>query len=397
VANFEIDGARRIGEVLPQAVVDAMQLGSSMRQLLMSAGLVVLGGLCTDLWAQPSYCTTGGPQLWANLEACGWPGPANTGYPTGMVLTNTTGRVITTNNTVIDGERINGQLVIRATNVTVRNSYISWDGGGAGGSGVIKVEVGASVTIDHVEINGLNHTHACVWHEGSAMTATAVKCYGVNDGMFSWHQSTRADSGDNVNISNSYFSNFTTNAANGHIDGFQTEGASHGRLTHNTFNMGGNASGVISIWDSLTNANDWIIQDNLITGGGFSMYAEDYSGPGYTIATENVPNSAVGGYTVTNIQYLNNKFSTSQYPHGASNTAPCVGVWGTWFVRGNWPPYYGGPTDLWNQGGSIRSGNVVIETGENIDRGGPSGCEGWNTSPPPPPPSLPAPQNLRIL
>ena len=86
----------------------------------------------------------------------------------------------TTNNAVINGERISGQLVIRAQNVTVKNSYISWDGGGTGGSGVIKIEAGFSATIDHVEINGLNHTHACIWHEGSSMTAKAINCYGIN-------------------------------------------------------------------------------------------------------------------------------------------------------------------------------------------------------------------------
>jgi hypothetical protein len=36
------------------------------------------------------------------------------------------------------------------------------------------------------------------------------------------------------------------------------------------------------------------------------------------------------------------------------------------------------PVDV---GGSLRSGNVVLETGQNIDRGGPDGCEGANTSP----------------
>ena len=91
--------------------------------------------------------------------------------------------------------------------------------------------------------------------------------------------------------------------------------------------------------------------------------------------------SAAGGHAVTNIRFLDNRFSTSQYPHGAANHSRCVGVWGTWFFRGRWPPYFGGPTDLWNVGGSLRSGNVVLETGQNIDRGGPDGCEGANTSP----------------
>ena len=92
---------------------------------------------------------------------------------------------------------------------------------------------------------------------------------------------------------------------------------------------------------------------------------------------------------VTNIRFLDNRFSTSQYPHGAANHSRCVGVWGTWFFRGPWPPYFGGPTDLWNVGGSLRSGNVVLETGRNIDRGGPDGCEGANTSPAPAGPITP--------
>lgn len=32
----------------------------------------------------PAYCAAGGSQLWNNLEACGWPGPGNTG-PTGAL------------------------------------------------------------------------------------------------------------------------------------------------------------------------------------------------------------------------------------------------------------------------------------------------------------------------
>jgi hypothetical protein len=77
-----------------------------------------------------------------------------------------------------------------------------------------------------------------------------------------------------------------------------------------------------------------------------------------------------------NVIFLNNYFST--------RLNPCVGKYGVWFYRGRWPPYQGGPTDLWNQGGSLRSGNIVLEIGENIDTGGPSGCEGHCTSPPAP-------------
>ena len=68
--------------------------------------------------------------------------------------------------------------------------------------------------------------------------------------------------------------------------------------------------------------------------------------------------SPVGGNTVTNINFTNNKFSR--------RAANCVGNFGVWFYRSSWTPYFGGPTDGWH-----RSGNVVIETGESVDAGNP--------------------------
>jgi hypothetical protein len=349
--------------------------------------------------------------VWQNLEACGWPGPANTGpdlsqCPGGVLTTNsgpTTRKItISTPGTVISCENITGSLQVAAQNVTIKNSIVSFDGGGAGGTGVININDGASATVDHVELNGLDHTHACIWDEGvkgsalpNSMVAKSVNCHDVNDGIFSWWwpADKNAGAGSDFIIQDSYFHDFTENAANGHIDGYQTEGAQNGTITHNTYLMrrtpndvtvpGAGMDSAIAVWDDYNQgssptglvAGNFTISNNLINGGGaFAMYAEDYSGPN-GIATENVPNSAVGGDSLTNMRYLSNIFSTNL--DGA-----CIGQYGTWFYRGSWTPYFGGPTDLWNQGGSTRSGNTVLETGENIDTGGPSGCEGYNSSPP---------------
>ncbi len=55
-----------------------------------------------------------------------WPGPANTGVPVGTVLTPYTGPcTITVANTVIDSKIISCELLIRADNVTIRNSHIN--------------------------------------------------------------------------------------------------------------------------------------------------------------------------------------------------------------------------------------------------------------------------------
>ena len=119
----------------------------------------------------PALCASGGTYLWSNLETCGWPGPTNTGVPTGVSPSTYSGpTTITANNTIIDGKQINGSLTINAQNVTIKNSLVNYSGGGGGGSGAIKILSGATAIIDHVEINGNSAVHSCIWHEGSSVT-----------------------------------------------------------------------------------------------------------------------------------------------------------------------------------------------------------------------------------
>ena len=280
-------------------------------------------------------CTT---SVWSNLAACGWAGPGNTGYPAGTALrtTATSGKTVTVDNTVIDGEKISGGLVIEAKNVIVRNSWITNSAGGANASAVVDVAPGASATITHNTLDGLNATHACIWHEGTSVVASSNNLFGCNDGIFSWK-------GDNFTLTDNYIHTLTTQAANGHVDGFQTEGAANGVIRHNTFDISQDQTSAIAIWNSLKSSSNILIDSNLIAGGGFSVYAEDYS------PSEASP---AGGYTVTNIRITNNRFSTVHFG--------CVGYYGVWFPRG-------APTDGWN-----RTGNTVLETGAKVDAGNPT-------------------------
>jgi hypothetical protein len=235
----------------------------------------------------------------------------------------------------------------------VKNSIVRYDSGKSGtaanGTAVIVVDDGASATIDHVEVDGKNGVHACIWHQGTSMTAQAVNCHGINDGIFSWADTSFSPTtGDNFTIADSWFHDFTSRTANGHIDGYQTEGASNGVIRHNTYQMTTEADSAVAIWDSLKSSSDILVENNLIEGGGASVYADDYS------PSESSPQ---GGFSVTNITFTDNVFST--------HVAPCVGAFFAWYARPN-EPYGGGPTDGWH-----RSGNTVLETGENIDRGNP--------------------------
>ena len=274
------------------------------------------------------------PKSFQEAIAAGWPGPNNTGYLPGAQLVNTSSRTIRTDNTVIDREKISGGLVIAAKNVTVRNSWIISSfgtGESVNATGVIKMQPGASATIERCTLDGSNRTHAGIWYEGTSLVARENNIFGVNDGIFSWD-------GDNFTVENNYLHGFTTEASNGHIDGFQTEGASHGVIRHNTFDITQDQNAAVAIWNSRRNSDDILVDSNLMAGSGFVVYAEDYS------PSEQNP---AGGFTVTNIRFTNNLFSTVHYP--------CVGNWGVWFTRG-------APSDGWK-----RTGNQVLETGQNLD------------------------------
>jgi hypothetical protein len=290
-------------------------------------------------------CTT---DVWHHLEVCGWAGPANTGHAPTTVLKPTNGRTITVDNTVVDGEKIIGALRIAAKNVTVKNSWIISDysylgtGRALNGTGVITIGPGASATISHCTLDGSNTTHAGIWHMGESMIATANNISRINDGIFSWPDSSSPRAGWNVMIQDNYFHDFTTLAANGHIDGYQTEGASHGIIRHNTFFITQGQNAAVSIWNSSRDSDDFLIDNNLAAGSGFLMYAEDYS------PSEQRPS---GGFAVTNIVHTDNRFSTAIFP--------CAGQFGVWYPRG-------APTDGWH-----RSGNTILETGENVDSSNP--------------------------
>lgn len=300
----------------------------------------------TTTTASAAVCSTA--QVWNNLDACGWPGPASTGYPDGQVFSKTVsgGLVITADNTVIDGYKISGGVQVRAQNVTIKNSWITNNAGGANGSGVVNINPGYSATIDRNLLDGQNATHTCIWHEGKSMVATGNECIGANDGIFSWASKVGVDgTGDNFRIENNWLHAFTTSAANGHVDGYQTEGAKNGVIRHNTIDVSESQTSAISIWNSRKSADNIVVDNNLLTGGGFTVYAEDYS------PSEASP---AGGYSVTNISFTNNRFSTVHYS--------CIGYWGVWFPRG-------APTDGWK-----RTGNVVLESKLAVDSGNPAGC-----------------------
>lgn len=301
-------------------------------------------------------CASSGDYVWSHLSRCGWPGPGNTGPRPGRCPGDTLRARghdprsvihVRTSGAVISCRRVEGCLSIEARDVTVRDVAVRCTTGlrgeAANGSGVIAVEDGASARVVHVATDGLRGVHACVWHQGVALVVRALDCHGVDDGIFSWPDTGYSRStGDHFTIRDSWLHDFTTRTANGHVDGYQTEGAAHGLIAHNTFLMttddGNGANSAVAIWDERRDSHDITVRHNLIAGGGFSVYAHDYS-----------PSEAdpTGGYSVSDTHFVDNVFSRRLFG--------CVGYYGVWFPRGR-------PTDGWH-----RTGNTVLETGAGID------------------------------
>ena len=335
-------------------MINRLHGNSTIHIVVRSAGMAKVSDEArTQISARRRFPVTSGltecvHDVWHNLETCGWPGPKNTGVSPDTQLRASSGRTISVDNTVIDGEKITGALIIAAKNVVVRNSWIKSDfshigrGRALSGTGVISLLPGASAAIEHNTLDGSNATHAGIWYEGTSLIAKSNNIFGINDGIFSWSTVDDPNGGSNFVIEDNYLHDFTTLAANGHIDGYQTEGASHGIIRHNVFYIDQNQNASISIWNSRADSGDILVESNLAAGSGFLIYAEDYS------PSEQNP---AGGFSVTNIRFTDNKFSTVLFP--------CAGYFGVWYPRG-------APSDGWH-----RTGNIILETGENVDHENP--------------------------
>ena len=418
----------------------------------------------------PAYCSTGGTQLWNNLATCGWPDATNTGpdmskCPNG--LSNLSSPTVdqdgfitfSTANQNISCKTINGCVLIHASGVTIQNSIIkACDGAGwdiAHGNQLTKnpaddfaalsnedfsnTNWGSTVTIDHVEIDGLRRVHECIFHGGHSLRVNAMNCHDVNDGVL-MNGSTSfgfvSSASDDFQITDSYFHDFTHSTSNGHIDGIQTEGSQCNNclniIRHNTLlmtayadsnthpNFGTNpvtlettnyskdsTNSAIALWDSIKNTNNILVDNNLVTGGTATVYAEDYNND--AVATHQVDlgqTSSVGGFDLTKVYFLNNSFSDIIYgTSGADGSTPgCIGYYFPWAYRGpggvSQNSYFAQPSDInlsfvsgwsptnfkWNNvptstnpiplgTPSFRSGNTYVEAHKNIDNGGPhAGC-----------------------
>jgi hypothetical protein len=242
----------------------------------------------------------------------GFPNAASTGVPDGTTLSAYTGpSTITKAGTVIDAKKITTCLVIKADDVTIKNSLLQ---SGSCFFNILSDAGNTGLTLTDIEIDGQNNNSGDSAVNGGGYTCLRCDVHGTVDGF-------KAQS--NVVIRDSYIHDLAV-GNDAHNDGIQTLGTTSLKILHNRIVIAGSATSAIIL---STNAADQIrnvqIDGNLLGGGAYTVYG-GYDSP------------AVAG-KVSNIAITNNRFTTAIFPKsgafGPLTTAdpPVVVTGNTWY------------------------------------------------------------------
>jgi hypothetical protein len=217
--------------------------------------------------ATPTPSPTGSPSVKATgtptrppgtTSPKAYPSSATTGWRRTKVTLAAQGgnRTITKSGTVISGKDVAGCLQIAAANVRIVKSRIRCDG-------YYPVEVigQGSLTIEDTEIDGLGSSKGnCI--AGENFIAVRIDCHDVGDGM---------RMGSNSRIENSYIHDLAT-CGNCHNDGIQVTGAVGVVIRHNTIENEHSQTSAILLGNEFGPLRDVLVENNLLSGGGFTLY-----------------------------------------------------------------------------------------------------------------------------
>ena len=180
--------------------------------------------------------------------------------PAGTTLTAYTGpSTITTAGTVIDSKKITSCLVIKANDVTIKNSLIQ----SACFFNVLSDNGNTGIKLTDVEIDGRNNTGSDSAVNGGGYTCLRCNIHGTIDGF---------KAGTDVTIQDSWIHDLAmTNDS--HNDGIQSLGTTKLTITGNTIVLAdGATSAVILSTGSASDMRNVTITDNLLGGGAFTVY-----------------------------------------------------------------------------------------------------------------------------
>jgi hypothetical protein len=196
-----------------------------------------------------------------------WPDATNTGVPDGVKLTPSGGLTITKSGTVIDALEVNGPIHIQADNVTIKNSSIT-----SSDYAVIRIDKGVTGTvIQDCDINGQNAGGQGIEGQGTFLRNDIS---GVADGMNIY--------GPNTTIQDNYIHDLGGDSGS-HYDGIQVDGgASNLKIAHNTIINDHGQTSAIMIDDEFGANNHVTVDNNIMVGGGYTIYVTGDHGNGTT-------------------------------------------------------------------------------------------------------------------
>jgi len=233
-------------------------------------------------------------------SACGWPDETNTGVPAGTALTLFTGDYHAARGEIIDGLDIRGCLYVDGMDVTVRNSRIGDSDCWYAARNFSPTYSGLRIVDSEIRVSALGGSYGVSYSNYTLNRVRFTNPWGAGGDC--------AYFGSNVVIEDT-FCNMPTypgdpDAAGApHFDGFSSSGGSGVVLRHNTIRVPVKQTAAILLSSNDGPIGDVSIVDNLLAGGGYTVYC------GATDA------GAVPGLTFTG-----NRIARTIFPNG--------GYWG---------------------------------------------------------------------
>lgn len=246
-----------------------------------------------------------------------FPGPGNTGVPAGTVLRPSGGFTVTTPGAVVENLDVTGCILVRANNVTIRNTRVR----GSCWAGAIDTDYGAysGILIHDVEIDGRNENAGAALLGNSGFTCRRCNIHHGGGGV-------RMTS--DVVLEDSWIHDIY-GAGDTHNSGVGSNGGRNFVVRNNNIDCSTlpNCSGALVLYGDFNPVQDVLVENNLFNGGGFCVYGGSVPGKPYPVAS--------------NTRFLNNAFGRSAFQDCG---------------------YYGPYTSWSNANGNVWSGNHWVDT-----------------------------------
>ncbi|WP_066942306.1 hypothetical protein [Microtetraspora fusca] len=252
-----------------------------------------------------------------------WPGPDDTGVPPGVRLRPSTSFTVTRDGMVVDGLEVTGSITVEADNVTIRNTRVR---GVSDYWGILQRKGHTGLTVEDSEVfgNGRRRTQFGILNQGVMITVRRVEIHTISKGV----------STDQGLVEDSYLHDPKYYSGD-HTDMIMSNGpAVEGTeliIRHNTIVNTLDQTGAVSLFQDFGVVRNVTVQDNLLAGGGWTLYA-----------------GAGGKGASSNVKIVDNVFSRRVWRNGGS-----AGPVAYWDAHGRGNVWRG---NTWEDGGTVTPG-----------------------------------------